>query len=686
MFEYAGSSSNLALFGSDDEGIVVDINLNLIVETGDFAVLSTKRHWSKDSREFSAKTLELVEKSSSILYPISASAKRLFTIPSGVQSEAKKALEWHAEHHRGGTPVGLNTARILAKGGQIGLHKIHHIAKYFPRHEVDKKATGYNPGEDNFPSNGRIAWALWGGDAARRWVQSIIKRESSDAIAASGLDYYTSDNQEATEADYSALRTFKTANDFEEGYGPEFIARIRLDGAGIDRLYMVDANGDVSMWDDCRWDNLGNIENDIWSIDAEIDASASKPFDYDYILVDPASAVSIAASLEESPYGLVSVESLDPEEAELFASSIVQDDLDFLDLIITASGASYSEEEISALAKGALKDATGKSIAKGLAVIIGGDSTNGRGVVVGVDKASGAIQVKLDNGKIVSTRARNLKPATAEESKPTVATPIKPMDTTGILGEKAKKIVTAKASIPITSEVLDKPKIDTFMSEWAKSVVNARAASKQVVTAASPVPTPVADPTTKLTPKTSDVTATYFAIVSPDDTSAVMDLVALIPATAASATPMTYKRHDKQWILDEQILRDLQSATPPPVVPITQDQLQDVLKQVDGIAATTASITSKVFMAFWGLDPMDGITAAGSADRNRGNAEKLRRYWVHGEGAAKIRWGTPGDWRRCVLHLEKYLGERAKGYCQLRHKEAMGVYTATHAEMDRKHG
>ena len=79
----------------------------------------------------------------------------------------------------------------------------------------------------------------------------------------------------------------------------------------------------------------------------------------------------------------------------------------------------------------------------------------------------------------------------------------------------------------------------------------------------------------------------------------------------------------------------------------------------------------------------DAVTAAGGLDRNRGNAEDLRDYWVHGEGAAKIRWGTPGDWSRCVRHLSKYMGPRAKGYCQLRHKDALGIYTATHAKRDR---
>jgi hypothetical protein len=74
----------------------------------------------------------------------------------------------------------------------------------------------------------------------------------------------------------------------------------------------------------------------------------------------------------------------------------------------------------------------------------------------------------------------------------------------------------------------------------------------------------------------------------------------------------------------------------------------------------------------------DALVAAGGFDRNRGNAEELRQYWTRGKGAAKIRWGTPGDWARCVRHLEKYMGPRAKGYCQLRHKETTGVYTGSH--------
>jgi hypothetical protein len=213
-----------------------------------------------------------------------------------------------------------------------------------------------------------------------------------------------------------------------------------------------------------------------------------------------------------------------------------------------------------------------------------------------------------------------------------------------------------------------------------------------------------------MTPETTDVPAMYFAVVSPDDASAVMDLVALVPENGTSTQPVAYKRADKQWVLDEQIVRDLKSATPPPVVPLDASILDNILKQVDGLTEVTASgaiIASLLSDSPLELDddysPFDelsaedyalleeegllenfAIQAAGGLDRNRGNAEELRRYWTHGKGALKIRWGTPGDWTRCVRHLSKYLGVRAKGYCQLRHKDALGYYTATHAKIDKK--
>jgi len=68
-----------------------------------------------------------------------------------------------------------------------------------------------------------------------------------------------------------------------------------------------------------------------------------------------------------------------------------------------------------------------------------------------------------------------------------------------------------------------------------------------------------------------------------------------------------------------------------------------------------------------------------------GGTEKLHEYWVHGEGAAKIRWGQAGDFGRCVMHLGKFIKD-PQGYCAKAHHEALGIWPATHAATEHKAG
>lgn len=55
------------------------------------------------------------------------------------------------------------------------------------------------------------------------------------------------------------------------------------------------------------------------------------------------------------------------------------------------------------------------------------------------------------------------------------------------------------------------------------------------------------------------------------------------------------------------------------------------------------------------------------------SARTLRRYWTRGKGAAKIVWGTPHDFDRCVKHLRKYVGTGAEGLCNIYHQAAVGA-------------
>lgn len=101
--------------------------------------------------------------------------------PKGAREEAARGLEWRREYGRGGTAVGVARARDIANGASLSLDTIGRMVSFFARHEVNKSAEGWNPGEQGYPSAGRIAWALWGGDAGRRWAESILDREEANA-------------------------------------------------------------------------------------------------------------------------------------------------------------------------------------------------------------------------------------------------------------------------------------------------------------------------------------------------------------------------------------------------------------------------------------------------------------------------------------------------------------------------
>lgn len=59
---------------------------------------------------------------------------------------------------------------------------------------------------------------------------------------------------------------------------------------------------------------------------------------------------------------------------------------------------------------------------------------------------------------------------------------------------------------------------------------------------------------------------------------------------------------------------------------------------------------------------------------------RIRRYWVRGEGAAKIGWGAGGDFNRCRAQLAKYVQnpDWLAGLCANMHKEALGIWPGQH--------
>ncbi|MAL08367.1 MAG: phage portal protein [Maricaulis sp.] len=95
-------------------------------------------------------------------------------------NEARKGLEWRREFGRGGTMVGVARARQLANRQNLSPSTVKRMFSFFSRHEVDKRAQGFRPGEKGYPSNGRIAWALWGGDPGFSWARRKVNQIKKD--------------------------------------------------------------------------------------------------------------------------------------------------------------------------------------------------------------------------------------------------------------------------------------------------------------------------------------------------------------------------------------------------------------------------------------------------------------------------------------------------------------------------
>jgi hypothetical protein len=102
-----------------------------------------------------------------------------FSPPETARDEAAKGLAWRSDHGRGGTEVGVARARDISRGANLSPETVRRMSSYFARHEVDKDGAGWTPDQDGFPSAGRIAWALWGGDPGKAWAGKVTQQMDS---------------------------------------------------------------------------------------------------------------------------------------------------------------------------------------------------------------------------------------------------------------------------------------------------------------------------------------------------------------------------------------------------------------------------------------------------------------------------------------------------------------------------
>jgi len=219
-----------------------------------------------------------------------------YTPTKGMKSEAQKGLDWRREHGRGGTAVGIARARDIVSGKNLSESTVKRMYSFFSRHEVDKKGEGFTPDEDGFPSNGRIAWALWGGDAGFTWSKAIVdrlKKEDGDRMASNMSKKEARHIENIRETEDSYIVEFAKKVDMEEvveenGYKDDEEERAAPDALSV---------GDFVSWDTSGGRARGKIEK------IERDGSINVP-DSDFTITgtedDPAALIQVYRGGEAS--------------------------------------------------------------------------------------------------------------------------------------------------------------------------------------------------------------------------------------------------------------------------------------------------------------------------------------------------------------------------------------------------
>lgn len=238
---------------------------------------------------------------------------------------------------------------------------------------------------------------------------------------------------------------------------------------------------------------------------------------------------------------------------------------------------------------------------------------------------------------------------------------------------------------------------------------------------------PEEDPTPQEVPDGSAI----IAVVDPIDEDAVLEMLAIAPG------PKVMRRHAGMWYEDPEWIPVLRSVKPPKIVKLSEAQVASVATQVDrstsdqdwepfdadsreqyqiftasaapddsevdaddfqdieenevpGIATHAVASSSITDRSPYlqelqresdevAIQSLLAVAGREITPKDKIATERLKRYWTVGKGAAKIRWGTPGAWRRCYRHLVKYVGPKiAPGYCTNLSQRLGGPGVATH--------
>lgn len=744
MAELVAVRSGLALFRSGEVGVIIDTQDLNPYDPQPFSSLIAAGDWDTDAddnsvapvcHELAAVALEGFE--TDIALSASANDSRVVRVPKKVQTAVRVGLE--ALHNDEASTVPLVAAATAEKliSGSVSIEQVRRIFARF---------------NDASPASQPIKM-IYGGDAGREWAAKVCGVATGvvaaapvppqdapvDVMPPPGDEDWTDPNQPheflvvEEGAPDCALCGRPEADPIHVPANPESADDAPEDDgnddAGVTYFASFAPGGD--MGPTFKVDQLLALDQDggWWLREYGEWSPTQAPDDgADIVQLDLESFNAASAQLDEpgTAYAELSI-----SEERLF--ELAEPHLDYARLDALFAAVPYVPPEVrSANAKKQLRDTKGHFIEAGGTVQ---DANGDRGTIVGIDHATGSVQVKIADGttKTVPANEVTVDRNAVVDKAPQAEAPATDAGGTAPPAAPAQPVI---ARLPHAGTLI--PDVHSLIDNYVQSAKAQQGGAADPVVAAvdplippatpapvNPTPTdsgPPLDETAAAAEAAGDPVANspvpplYLAEVDPQDTSAVLSCLAVIPATSEGANIEVYKRVSDGWQLDDADRQLIQGPTPPALVQLTPDMLTNVENQIgeggsaDGDASSapapapvaaagyaalqrftidetglTASQTqgARLLQAYGGPDtwPVDIVDRlgefVGGVEASPGDVkstERLREYWTHGEGAAKIRWGEPNDWYRCVDHLSKYMGTRAKGYCTLRHHDALGKW------------
>jgi len=140
----------------------------------------------------------------------------------GMREEAQRYRDWKADGEAGGTEVAARRATQILSGKELAPETVLAMSAWHARHAVDAEAEGYKPGEDGYPSPGRVASAAWGGPPGQVW--STAKADRIKEIRDRSMDTNRAEPDELSVGDFVQWRS-------SGGQAKGKIDRIERDGS-----------------------------------------------------------------------------------------------------------------------------------------------------------------------------------------------------------------------------------------------------------------------------------------------------------------------------------------------------------------------------------------------------------------------------------------------------------------------